>query len=107
MSPIHYLRKAGEFSTHLAIGSFAIGTLFLVAHLLIPSSSNVLIAGFAYVAIAFFINAIVFFYLLYYFITQTSYREYFAVKMLILLANVPIAAFYLYLMIHFLPTSNF
>jgi len=101
MSPVHYLRKAGEFSTYLAIGSFGIGTFLLLIHIVFPQFDLLLFVGLAYVVIAFVLNAIVFFHLLYYFITQSNYREYFAVKMLILLANIPIAALYVYLIFNF------
>jgi len=102
MSPVHYLRKAGEFSTHLAIASFGIGTLLLLVYRAFSSELVELVfVGLAYVVIAFFLNAIVFFHLLYYFITQSNYREYFAVKMLILLANIPITALYVYLIFNF------
>jgi len=96
MSPVYYLRKAGEFSTHMAIGSFAIGTLILLLYKMIPDNLNMLLIGLAYIVIAFVLNSLVFFHLLYYFITQKNYREYFAVKMLILLINIPIAALYVY-----------
>lgn len=96
MSPVYYLRKAGEFSTHMAIGSFAIGTLILLLYKIIPENSNMLLIGLAYIVIAFVLNSLVFFHLLYYFVTQKNYREYFAVKMLILLVNVPISALYAY-----------
>lgn len=107
MSPVHYLRKAGEFSTHLAIASFGIGTFLLLFYIIFPRLEALLFVGLAYVAIAFFLNAIVFFHLLYYFITQRNYREYFAVKMLILLANIPISALYVYIIFNFSSTSNF
>ena len=94
MATVHYLRKAGEFSTHMAIGSFGIGTLLLISYKIFPENQNLLLVGLAYVVIAFALNTIVFFHLLYYFITQKNYREYFAVKMLILLANLPIVAIY-------------
>jgi len=97
MKPVHYLRKAGEFSTHMALVSFGIGTILLLLHQVYPNFPNLLFVGLAYVIIAFVLNSIVFFHLLYYFITQKNYREYFAVKMLILLANLPIAALYFYL----------
>jgi len=97
MSPIYYLRKAEEFSTHMAIGSFAIGTLILLLYKMIPDNLNLLLVGLAYIIIAFVLNGLVFFHLLYYFITQKNYREYFAVKMLILLVNIPIATLYGYL----------
>lgn len=70
MSPVYYLRKAGEFSTHMAIGSFAIGTLILLLYKTIPDNFDMLLIGLAYIVIAFVLNSIVFFHLLYYFITQ-------------------------------------
>jgi len=97
MSTVYYLRKAGEFSTHMAIGSFGIGSLLLLLYKLFPENENLLPVVLAYVVIAFGLNTIVFFHLLHYFITQKNYRKYFAVKMLILLGNIPIAVLYCYL----------
>lgn len=94
MEPLKYLSKAGEFSTQLAIGSFAIGTLLLVAQQLFPQEINIILCGLCYVILAFVLNLIVFLYLLYYCLVHREYREYFAIKMLIMLANVPIAVCY-------------
>lgn len=94
MHPIKYLSKAGEFSTQLAITSFAIGTLLLVAQQLFPQETDIVLCGFFYVILAFVLNLIVFLYLFYYFCLHRQYREYFAIKMLIMLANVPIAVCY-------------
>ena len=94
---MQYLSKSGELSTHLAIASFGIGTLLLVSAKFLPLVPIVWI-GLYYVVLAFAINGIVLLYLLYLFLIQPQHREYFAVKMLIMLANIPIAAFYLFLL---------
>ena len=101
MTAVHYLRKAGEFSTHMALASFGIGTILMLLHQVYPNLVYLLFIGLAYVVIAFVLNSIVFFHLLYYFIIQKNYREYFAIKMLILLANIPIVALYIYLLFLF------
>jgi hypothetical protein len=100
MTPMQYLTKAGEFSTHLAISSFAIGTVLLFTYRFVPEFDSVILIGLGYVALAFVLNAIVFIYLFCYFIRHPGHREYFAVKMLIMLVNIPIAVFYFFLFIN-------
>lgn len=98
MSPLQYLRKAGEFSTHMAIASFGFGTIFLIAGKLFPQYDWVFIFGLMYLIVAVVLNAIVFIHLFYYFIIHKSEREYLAVKMLIMLANIPVIILYVYLL---------
>jgi len=101
MSPVQYLNKGGEFSTHLAIGSFGIGTLLLLVYKILPDFPLLLAIGLLYVVIAFAVNAVVFLYLFYCFLVQAAQREYFAVKMLIMLANIPVVVLYLYVLFRF------
>lgn len=98
MSPIQYLNKGGAFSTHLALGSFGIGTLLMLTYKMLPEFEMMLIIGLYYVLIALAVNAVVFLYLLYCFAAYAPHREYFAIKMLIMLANIPIVIFYLYVL---------
>ena len=96
MTTKQYLSKAGEFSTHLALASFGIGTLILVAHKLLPGVQHLtIIIGFLYVLLAFLVNGIVFLYLIYCFIIDAAHREYFMIKMLIMGANIPIIICYI------------
>jgi hypothetical protein len=87
-------QKAGQFSTQLAIASFAIGTaLFLVNNTF--HFSDLLFIGLLYVSIAFVFNTITFFYLIYFMIIEQNHKEYFLIKILILLANIPVVYLYL------------
>ncbi len=100
MTATQHLSRAGIFSTHLAAASFGIGTLLLLLYRFIPHIQNtVVIMGFWYFFIAILVNTIVFLQLFYCFVVHRMYREYFAVKMLLMLINIPTAIFYLYLII--------
>ena len=85
----------GKFSTYLALVSFGIGTLILILHLLFPNMILLFYIGYIYVLLAFIINGIAFLYLIYLFITYPFERETIAIRILILLANIPIALLYL------------
>lgn len=86
--------KTGQFSTQLAIISFTIGTLFLIAHLFFPKEDYIIIFGFLYVVIAFIFNFITLLYLIYFLIVEIQKQEYYLIKILILLANIPIGILY-------------
>jgi hypothetical protein len=87
----------GKFSTELAIASFAIGTVLFVAHQFLPNNGEIILAGLFYVIIALISNALVFLNLLYHFIILPEQRTELAIKIMILLSNIPIAAFYFYI----------
>lgn len=87
----------GTFSTHLAIGSFAIGTALFISHVIWPKSSEIFMAGLFYVLLAVFVNGLVMLNLVYHFICSSERRELLAIKILILLANIPIAILYFYI----------
>jgi len=90
----------GEFSTQLALVSFAIGTILLVLEqLTTPININILLIGMYYVLLALFLNGIMLIHLLYQFVILAQQREYIAIKILILMANIPIT--YLYIQIVF------
>jgi len=90
----------GKYTTELAIASFAIGTIILALHQLFSSNVQIMIFGFFYVIFAGIINGIVFLNLAYHFIMLPNQREEIAIKALILLSNIPIAIFYVYLVIN-------
>ena len=90
----------GRFSSLLALVSFAIGTIFLLLHLLFPKVVQIIIAGYIYVLLAILMNTCTLLYLLYQFAVYRFYRETIAIKILILLANIPIALLYLNIVIH-------
>ncbi|RTY89102.1 hypothetical protein [Flavobacterium sp. GT3R68] len=84
----------GRFSTELAIGSFIIGTVFFILHQVYPNADSVFMMGFMYVATAILLNAIMLIHLVYHFLLCPNQSEYIAIKMMILLSNIPIAAMY-------------
>lgn len=90
--------QSSKFSTQLALGSFVIGTLLLCIHLAVPDEEIILIIGFLYVLFAGFINGIVFLNLLFHFTLNPFQRENLAIKMLLLLSNIPIAFLYFFIL---------
>ena len=88
-------KSTGKFSTYLALTSFGIGTILLLINLCFPSNTDILITGLFYVVIAIFLNSITLIHLLYHFIINRIERETIAIRILILLANIPIAFIYL------------
>jgi hypothetical protein len=94
MTKKQYQNATGIFSTQLAIASFILGTLLLILHLLFPNG-RLLEIGLIYVALAFLLNLIMLIYLIILYFTQKNHQEYFTIKILILLANIPIAFVYI------------
>ncbi len=84
-------------STYIALGSFVIGTILLLLELTSPNEIRLLLFGLCYVVLAFLVNSIVLLRLCYQFIITPKEREIIAIRILILLSNVPIAALYTYL----------
>jgi hypothetical protein len=94
MTKKQYENATGIFSTQLAIGSFIIGTILLILHLNNPTGA-LFGVGVIYLIIAFSINLIMLLRLIYLAFTQKNHQDYFIIKILILLANIPIAFVYL------------
>jgi hypothetical protein len=94
MTKKQYQNATGIFSTQLAIGSFAIGTLLLILQVLLHNETLIEI-GLYYVIIAFIANLIMLLYLSFLLFTQLNHQEYYIIKILILLANIPIAFVYM------------
>lgn len=90
----------GRFSSLLALVSFLFGTLFLILHLLFPKAVQIIIMGYIYVLLAILINFCTLLFLIYQFAAYRFYRETIAIKILILLINIPIALLYLNIVIH-------
>ena len=82
----------GTFSTQLAIGSFAIGTIIFGSYHVFTDYQLIIIIGFLYLVFTAILNAIVLVDLMYHFIMKPYYRTELAIKILIMLANVPIIA---------------
>ena len=87
-----------SYSTKIAIYSFGIGTSIFLLHLISPSQ-NVLLLGLFFVLFALLFNGIVFLNLIYTLITDSENREQTVIQILILLANIPIAALYFFLVV--------
>jgi UDP-N-acetylmuramyl pentapeptide phosphotransferase/UDP-N-acetylglucosamine-1-phosphate transferase len=81
-------------STELAIGSFIVSTLLFVLYIVTNQNSNVLIIAFPFVASTIVLNSIMLIHLIDKFIELTEQRKDIAVKILILLSNIPITFLY-------------
>ena len=81
-------------STELAIGSFIVSTILFLLYIVTNASSNVLIIAFPFVVSAIVLNAIMLFHLIDKFIELTEQRKDIAVKILILLSNIPVTMLY-------------
>jgi hypothetical protein len=88
---LHY-----DGSTMLALCSLGVGTFLFLLNL-VARNDSVIVCGFLYLLLAFIVNGFMLAYLVYLFIMRPARREHIAIKMLILLANIPIAALYAYL----------
>ena len=97
----------GGTSTELAVGSFTLGTLFLILFLTLQDTSFVLIIGFIFVVMAMFLNAIMFCHLLQHFYLLPQQRKYIGLKIAILLSNIPVALLYYLIINNFAPNSPF
>ena len=96
----HENQKSAGFSTYLAIGSFGIGTLLFLLHFAIPEYGLLYFIGYFYLLIAFLVNLLVFLNLLFLYFIKPTEREDLAIKMLIMLANIPITLLYIYIVFH-------
>ena len=91
--------KHFSFSTQLAVSSFAIGTLIFGLYFVLPENDGILLLGLCYVIFAAFFNSAVVLNLFYQLLTTPSERENITIKILIVLANIPIAILYIHLII--------
>lgn len=85
----------GKFSTYLAVTSFLIGTLLLILFLVFPNTEKIIIVTYVFIKAAAVTNFIMLLFLLYQFAIHRFYRETMAIRISILLANIPIAMLYL------------
>jgi hypothetical protein len=86
-----------KFSTYLALGSCFFGTVLFVAFMYKPGIT-LLYMGFYYVLCAVIVNGLVFLSLGVELLLSWENRENILIKMLIMLANIPIVFLYLYLL---------
>lgn len=94
-----YAAVTSKLSTQIALVSFGIGTFLFLMQQLFPREGMIFMCGFIYVLIAFLVNGIVLLNLLHHFVFFTNHREYFGIKLLIVLANLPIVALYFYIIV--------
>ncbi|RXR23428.1 hypothetical protein [Flavobacterium stagni] len=94
MTRQQYQSATGITSTRIALASFGIGTVLLVIEIIKPNL-NLLVGGFLFVLTATFVNLIVLANLVYHLCIQHNHRDYYLVKILIVLANIPITIVYL------------
>ncbi len=95
ISKISWHVRSGIVSTQIAIASFVIGTILLLIRQVNPENPYIYIVGYFYVLLAFLVNAVVLLNLFYHLLTKPRHREFFAIKLLIVLSNLPIAIMYL------------
>lgn len=86
-------KKDLPFSTQLAIGSFSIGTLLFIGYKFIHLDFLVVI-GIYFILLATICNSLVALYLIYELLTKENKMET-AIKLIILLSNIPITIIYL------------
>lgn len=96
----------GDYSTEIAIGTFAIGTLLFALYSLLPNKTELIITAIFYILFSFLINGLMLLYLLYLIIVLPNKREYITIKILILVSNIPIAILYLYIIITLFNNEN-
>ena len=94
MTRKQYQSATGITSTRIALASFGIGTVLLIVQMSYPHF-NLLFGGFLFVLTATFVNLIVLANLVYHLCIQHNHRDYYLVKILIVLANIPITIVYL------------
>lgn len=88
------LENDSKFTTYLAIGSFGVGTVLFLSYLAYPNPTLIYI-GICYVLCALLVNTIAFISLIIELLVHLNNRENIIIRMLILLANLPIAFLYL------------
>ena len=93
-------------STKIAFISFTIGTLLFGTYFLIPRSENLLFIGLFYTLIAIFVNGIMFLKLIYDWITNPTKRYSIEKQGLVLLANIPIAILYFFIIFYSITSTS-
>jgi hypothetical protein len=81
-------------SIELVIGTFIISTVLFAVYMFMNKNSNILVFAFPFVVSTLFLNGIMLFHLTGRFIKLYDDRKDIAVKILLLLSNIPIVFFY-------------
>ena len=95
----HLYQKS--FPIWLALSSFLLGTFLFIGYFLFDGydRDNVLISGLSYTLFAIVVNFITLIYLIYQYFMHPVKRELIMVEVFFLLANIPIAILYFYLVL--------
>lgn len=93
-------------STKIAFISFTIGTLLFGTYFLIPSSDTLFVIGLYYTITAIFVNGIVFLKLIYNWIIDPEKRYSTEKQGLVLLANIPIAILYFFIIFYSITSTS-
>lgn len=86
-----------DLATKLAIGSFTIGTIIFVLGLLFSNHTEFLLLAVFYILAAIVANSIYLLVLAYLFIIHPYERQEIAIRMLLIVTNIPITIIYIYL----------
>lgn len=81
-------------STELAVGTFIICTILFAAYIISNESAMILVIAWPFALAAIIVNAIMLVHLADQFIRLSQHRKDIAVKLLMLLSNIPILFFY-------------
>jgi len=84
-----------KYATPLALVSFGAGTLLFVLFLCNPNSFDLLVYGLLFVILAVFANLLMLVNLIFLLFIYPEQRETIAVKLLLLIGNIPVAWVYL------------
>lgn len=94
MKTINHKSFEEKQSTELAIGTFIIITILFILYIITNQSPNILVIAWPFAFSAIIVNLIMFVHLTDRFIHLPEQRRDIAVKILILLSNIPITFFY-------------
>lgn len=87
---------SNKFATQMAIASFGFGTLLFIAYQLLPESGPLFLAALCYILVAIVLNFIMVVYLTIGFVRYPAERQEIAIRILLILSNIPIALLYTY-----------
>lgn len=88
--------KKFSFSTQFAVVSFVLGTLLFASYYIFPNKDGIIILGLFYTLFAVFFNIMILINLVFQWLIMPIERENIAVKILIVLANIPVALIYFF-----------
>lgn len=93
-------------STKISFISFTIGTVLFGTYFLLPRSDNLIFIGLFYTLIAITTNGIIFLKLIYNWITNPTNRYSIEKQGLVLLANIPIAILYFFIIFYNITSTS-